>query len=108
MLATQLLHFHQAGLAQDTQVFGDVVLRDLETIRDLAHVERSIHEQSDDPDTRLLTERLERDDTIVRGGAGCGVLQQKEGARGRLRRSRIGHGGRVQNRTAGHRGARLA
>jgi hypothetical protein len=63
--ATTSLHLKQAGFTQDAQVFGHVVRRDVESLRDLADIERMVEQQSDDADPGVLTERSERDDTVI-------------------------------------------
>ena len=63
--ATTSLHLEQASFTQDAQMFGHVVRRDVESLRDLAHIERLVEQQSDDADPGILTERSERDDTVI-------------------------------------------
>ena len=46
-------------------MFGHVVLRDVEPLRNLADIERLVEQQSDDADPGVLTERSERDDAVV-------------------------------------------
>jgi hypothetical protein len=62
MPSAGFLHLEQTGFTEDPQMFGDVVLRDADTARDLADVERRVHQQANDPNSGVLAERFECDD----------------------------------------------
>ena len=68
-----LLQPQKARLAQDSKVLRGVVLGNSGPLRNLGDVERRLNQQADDPDARLLGERLQGDDAIViarrRGGS---------------------------------------
>ena len=59
-------------------MFGHVVRRDVESLRNLADVERLVEQQSDDADPGVLTERSERDDAVIPVNDGeCTVTGRK-------------------------------
>jgi len=64
------LHLQETGFTEDSQTFGNVVLRHANTPRDFADIEWRVHQQADDPNPGVLAQRFECDDAVrlERGG----------------------------------------
>ena len=58
------LHFQQTGLAQDAQVFGGIVLRQPEAIRDFIDAEGTFQQQPHDADPRGFAKRLQNRNAV--------------------------------------------
>ena len=63
-LRAVFFQFEEAGFAQDAEMFGDVILRNVEAFRDFIDAERFLEEQAKDSESRFLSERFESRDTI--------------------------------------------
>src|SRR5262245_11450419 len=57
-----LLHLEQACFHENSQMLGDVVVRGADAPGNLADVERGVQQERNNPNSRVLSERLQRDD----------------------------------------------
>ena len=57
-----LLHLEQPCFPENSQMLGDVVVRSADSLGNRAHVERGVDQESNNPNSCLLSQRLERND----------------------------------------------
>src|SRR5438874_7273309 len=68
-LLALLLDFQEARLSHDPQVFGNVVLRRLQSLGDFVYAQLLLEQQPKDAETALFTKRLKRGNAVESGHA---------------------------------------